>query len=225
MITLKAFNASLKSVSNTTTAIQTIAAYAIQQAAIHDNLDAMIRALSAPIFRDQRDNTLNKTGVQLRNYITAHYKAVVIKLDKSDLSIKFKKERDLYLVDVLASRESGERVYQSAPITDGVVLCDFKAFTNYSETKAHKTVQPLTLKQLETKLFKIAEDLEVQGLALSLDELNRTTVAITTLHEILLEKIASAKIINEPVETTALEKVEGVPPSAKSKSAGKKVAK
>lgn len=222
MITLKAFNASLKSVSNTTTAIQTIAAYAIQQAAIGDNLDAMIRALSAPIFRDQRDNTLNKVGIQLRNYITAHYKAVVIKMDKSDLTIKFKKERDTHLVDVLASREKGERIYQAAPIVDGVNLCDFKAFTDYSESKAPKTVQPLTLKQLETRLFKIAGDLEVQGLALSLDELKEATVAITVLHETLLAKIATAKITNDAVETTALEKVEGVKPSAKSKSAGKK---
>ena len=225
MITLKAFNASLKSVANTTTAIQTIAAYAIQQAAIYDNLDAMIRALSASIFRDQRDNTLNKTGVQLRNYITAHYKSVTIKMDKSELSIKFKKERDLHLVDVIASRESGERVYQAAPISEGVNLCDFKAFTDYSETKAPSANNPMTLKQLETRLYKVAGDLEVKGLVLSLDELSEATIAITVLHETLLAKIASAKITNSDVESTALEKVEGVKPSAKSKSAGKKVTK
>lgn len=225
MITLKAFNASLKSVSGTTAAIQTIAAYAIQQAAIGENLDAMIRALSVPIFRDQRDNTLNKMGVQLRNYITAHYKAVVIKMDKSDLTIKFKKERDTHLVDVLASRESDERVYQAAPISEGVVLCDFKAFTDYSAPQVAKTEQPMTLKQLETRLYKIAGDLELKGLALSLDELKEATIAITVLHETLLAKIASAKITNDEVETTALDKVEGVKPSAKSKSAGKKVAK
>lgn len=224
MITLKAFNASLKSVSNTTTAIQTIAAYAIQQAAIYGNLDAMFKALSTPVFRDQRDNTLNKQGVQLRNYITAHYKSVSIKMDKDNLSIKFKKDRDLHLVDVLASREAGERVYQKAPIADGVILCDFKVFTDYSAPKTPAN-NPMTLNQLEKRLYNIAGDLEFKGLALSLDELSEATVALGILQETILAKIASAKITTNGVETTALEKVEGAKPSAKSRSAGKKVAK
>lgn len=223
MITLKAFNASLKSVSNTTTAIQTIAAYAIQQAAIHENLDAMIRALSAPIFRDQRDNTLNKTGVQLRNYITAHYKAVTIKMDKSDLSIKFKKERDTHLVDVLASRESDERVYQVAPIVDGVILCDFKAFTDYSETKAVAAAKPYTIAQLNKRLETMAESIKERGIHALPSELEQALTAFNALQTTLMAAIAGAT--SPEVEQVALEQVEGVAPSAKSKSAGKKVAK
>ena len=223
MITLRAFNASLKTVANTTTAIQTIAAYSIQQAAIGDNLDAMIRALSAPVFRDQRDNTLNKLGVQLRNYITAHYKSVTIKMDKSELTIRFKKERDTHLVDVIKSREAGERVYQTKPISEGVILCDFKEFTDYSAPKKPAT-NPMTLKQLETRIYRIAGDLELKGLELSLEELSEATVALSILQDTLLAQIARVKITNDDVEHTALEQLQSVPPSSRSRSAGDKVA-
>lgn len=222
MITLKAFNASLKSVSNTTTAIQTIAAYAIQQAANHDNLDAMIRALSTPVFRDQRDNTLNKAGVQLRNYITAHYKSVTIKMDASELTIKFKKERDLYLVDVLASREAGERVYQVAPISEGVILCDFKAFTDYSTPKAPAAANPYSIGQLNKRIETLAESILERGIHALPSELEQALTAFNALQTTLLAAIGRAT--SPEVETTALEQVEGVKPSSKSKSAGKKVA-
>lgn len=222
MITLKAFNASLKSVSGTPAAIQTIAAYAIQQAAIYGNLDPMSKALSAPVFRDQRDNSLNKVGVQLRNYITAHYKSVVIKLDNSVLSIKFKKERDLHLVDVLASRESGERVYQQAPISEGVNLCDFKAFTDYSAPKAPATANPYSISQLNKRIETLAESISERGIHALPSELEQALTAFNALQTTLLAAIGRAT--SPEVETTALEQVEGVKPSAKSKSAGRKVA-
>lgn len=199
--TVKTFNTALKAFTKADDCAPMIAAYVIQQASLHQNLDAAIRVFTDKALIDNRSGKLNKRGTELKNYIAAHYKGFTFKYEKETgvLGIKFKGDLDcqdrISLLDVEQSRLQGERVYK-AVILDGVdvsELMPYKAFLEYSAPKTEKVEKPLDGKVLTNRLNKLLEAVQGQGVSVDIEDASALVEAALALQVAILASTAKAK--------------------------------
>ena len=236
--TIKAFNAAIRSVNGLDSMASTLAAYAIQQAALSQNLDALKRIFHKPykvngklcetmykVVTDGRNGKLNPFGTALRNYIAAHYKGLSFGYDKETGAVTFNLKGDIdsiermQLVDIAASRTSEERVYKGL-IVEGVNasdLLDFKQFKEYSTPKKEKVEAELTGKSVLGRIQKMAESVEERGIIMSADESAHIIAAIRDLQSKLLASVASQKGLD--VDNEKLMESLTMPASSKAKAA------
>lgn len=236
--TINAFNAAIRSVNGLDSMASTLAAYAIQQAALSQNLDALKRIFHKPykvngklcetmykVVTDGRNGKLNPFGTALRNYIAAHYKGLSFGYDKETGAVTFKLKGDIdsiermQLVDIAASRTSEERVYKGL-IVEGVNasdLLDFKQFKEYSAPKKEKVEAELTGKSVLGRIQKMAESVEERGIIMSADESAHIIAAIRDLQSKLLASVANQKVLD--IDNEKLMESLTMPASSKAKAA------
>ena len=236
--TINAFNAAIRSVNGLDSMASTLAAYAIQQAALSQNLDALKRIFHKPykvngklcetmykVVTDGRNGKLNPFGTALRNYIAAHYKGLSFGYDKETGAVTFKLKGDIdsiermQLVDIAASRTSEERVYKGL-IVEGVNasdLLDFKQFKEYSAPKKEKVEAELTGKSVLGRIQKMAESVEERGIIMTADESAHIIAAIRDLQSKLLASVANQKGLD--IDNEKLMESLTMPASIKAKAA------
>ena len=236
--TINAFNAAIRSVNGLDSMASTLAAYAIQQAALSQNLDALKRIFHKPykvngklcetmykVVTDGRNGKLNPFGTALRNYIAAHYKGLSFGYDKETGAVTFKLKGDIdsiermQLVDIAASRTSEERVYNGV-ILEGVNasdLLDFKQFKEYSTPKKEKVEAELTGKSVLGRIQKMAESVEERGIIMTADESAHIIAAIRDLQSKLLASVANQKGLD--IDNEKLMESLTMPASSKAKAA------
>lgn len=236
--TINAFNAAIRSVNGLDSMASTLAAYAIQQAALSQNLDALKRIFHKPykvngklcetmykVVTDGRSGKLNPFGTALRNYIAAHYKGLSFGYDKETGAVTFKLKGDIdsiermQLVDIAASRTSEERVYKGL-IVEGVNasdLLDFKQFKEYSAPKKEKVEAELTGKSVLGRIQKMAESVEERGIIMTADESAHIIAAIRDLQSKLLASVANQKGLD--IDNEKLMESLTMPASSKAKAA------
>lgn len=237
-ITLQQFNGALTKAGNIAQATETIASYAIFQAAVHDNTTPMVNAFNhwtkdpktgqkVYTFLNNTTKKLNNDGKNLRNYITAHYKAVAVKecSDTKRVTVAFKAnatdETRHHLVDLDLSTD-GLIFREKTVKEEGVILRGYRDFLDNKVTPKKPAVKPFTVKQLTARMTKLAGDITTKGVDGLPDELHTLMAELATLQTALQGAIANSTCSVE-VEETALEQVQGVKPSIASTAAPKVV--
>ena len=237
--TINAFNAAIRSVNGLDSMASTLAAYAIQQAALSQNLDALKRIFHKPykvngklcetmykVVTDGRKGKLNPFGTALRNYIAAHYKGLSFGYDKETGAVTFKLKGDIdsiermQLVDIAASRTSEERVYNGV-ILEGVNasdLLDFKQFKEYSAPKKDK-VQELKGAQILTRAKKLMADIKERVGDVLPEEAHAILEALEDIKSLTL--MATARTANNGVDIDNEKLMESLtmPASSRAKAA------